>query len=116
MPGTRDDTAPTTADTSHAPDTYDLVVLGVGSGGEVVAQGAAEQGMRVAAVESGLLGGDCPFLACIPSKVLLVAAARARTQGTDLREAWAEAVRSRQEAVRAPGRLPPGAGAAPTPA
>ena len=89
-----------TGDGSAEADTFDLVVLGVGSGGENVASTAARRGMRVAAVEQRLLGGECPFLACIPSKVLLVAAGRARAEGTDLREAWATAVAAREEAVQ----------------
>ncbi|MFC3689365.1 dihydrolipoyl dehydrogenase family protein [Aquipuribacter hungaricus] len=79
---------------------FDLVVLGVGSGGEVVAATAARRGLRVAAVEARLLGGECPFLACVPSKVMLLAASRARAAGTDLRAAFADAVRARDEAAQ----------------
>jgi len=85
---------------SSDPDAFDLVVLGVGSGGEYVASTAARRGLRVAAVEQHRLGGECPFLACIPSKVLLIAARQARTEGTDLRTAWATAVTRRDEAVQ----------------
>ena len=85
---------------SSDPDAFDLVVLGVGSGGEYVASTAARRGMRVAAVEQRRLGGECPFLACIPSKVLLIAARGARAEGTDLRTAWATAVAAREEAVQ----------------
>lgn len=92
--------ASSTSEPGETDGTYDLVVLGVGSGGEVVAQGAAERGLRVAAVEARLLGGECPFLACVPSKVLLLAASRARAAGTDLPAAWAAAVAARDEAVQ----------------
>ena len=88
-----------TSVTSDLVDTFDLVVLGIGSGGEYVASTAARRGMRVAAVEQRLVGGECPFLACVPSKVLLVAASRARTEGTDLQAAWATAVGARDEAI-----------------
>ncbi|MGJ7440196.1 dihydrolipoyl dehydrogenase family protein [Aquipuribacter sp. MA13-6] len=78
---------------------FDLVVLGTGSGGEYVASTAARRGLRVAAVESRLVGGECPFLACVPSKVLLLAATRARRDGTDLTAAWRDAVAGRDEAA-----------------
>jgi pyruvate/2-oxoglutarate dehydrogenase complex dihydrolipoamide dehydrogenase (E3) component len=48
----------------------DVVVLGLGSAGEVVAGICAGAGLRVVAVESGLVGGQCPYHACIPSKSL----------------------------------------------
>ncbi len=51
--------------------TYDVVVIGAGSTGENVAQRAARGGCRVAVVESELVGGDCSYWACMPSKALL---------------------------------------------
>jgi pyruvate/2-oxoglutarate dehydrogenase complex dihydrolipoamide dehydrogenase (E3) component len=50
---------------------YHLVVLGGGTAGLICAIGAAGLGARVALVESGLLGGDCLNVGCVPSKALL---------------------------------------------
>ncbi|ANH39412.1 Mercuric reductase [Nocardioides dokdonensis FR1436] len=49
----------------------DVVVLGVGTGGEHVARRLARSGLRVVAVESRLVGGECPFYGCTPSKLLI---------------------------------------------
>ncbi|MGH3745457.1 MAG: FAD-dependent oxidoreductase, partial [Mycobacteriales bacterium] len=53
------------------PRTYDLVVIGAGSTGENVASRAVEGGLTAAVVESHLVGGDCSYYACMPSKALL---------------------------------------------
>ncbi|HEY7831173.1 MAG TPA: NAD(P)/FAD-dependent oxidoreductase [Solirubrobacteraceae bacterium] len=53
------------------PDRYDTIVIGAGPGGRGAAAALANAGQRVAMVESELVGGECPYWACIPSKALL---------------------------------------------
>ncbi len=50
---------------------YNLVVIGAGPAGLVIATGAAALGARVALVEKNLMGGDCLNVGCVPSKALL---------------------------------------------
>ncbi|MHB1065461.1 MAG: FAD-dependent oxidoreductase, partial [Georgenia sp.] len=52
-------------------DTFDVVVIGGGSTGENVADYAHGGGMSVAMVENALVGGECSYYACMPSKALL---------------------------------------------
>ena len=56
------------------PTTFDLVVLGAGSGGYACALRAAQLGLTVALIEKDKVGGTCLHMGCIPTKALLHAA------------------------------------------
>jgi pyruvate/2-oxoglutarate dehydrogenase complex dihydrolipoamide dehydrogenase (E3) component len=60
-------------------DRYDLVIVGMGSGGMVAAEFASTLGLRVAVVERARVGGDCLWTGCVPSKALLASAKAAHT-------------------------------------
>ncbi len=77
-------------------DQVDVVVLGLGPGGEYAARKLAEAGLAVVGVDRALVGGECPFWGCTPSKLMvrpadLLAEAR-RVPGlagdVDLRPDW----------------------------
>ncbi|MFC5181987.1 dihydrolipoyl dehydrogenase family protein [Actinomadura harenae] len=75
----------------------DVVVIGTGPGGEDAAGRLADAGLSVVAVESRLVGGECPFFACVPTKIMargsdLVAEARradGRAAATAVTPDWA---------------------------
>ncbi|MCA9349124.1 NAD(P)/FAD-dependent oxidoreductase [Candidatus Saccharibacteria bacterium] len=53
---------------------YDLIVIGSGAGGGVAANLSARIGKKVAVIEAGKVGGECPNYGCTPTKALLTAA------------------------------------------
>jgi pyruvate/2-oxoglutarate dehydrogenase complex dihydrolipoamide dehydrogenase (E3) component len=52
----------------------DAVVIGLGPGGEQVAEELAEAGLEVVGIEAELVGGECPYWGCVPSKMMVRAA------------------------------------------
>ena len=56
------------------PEEVDVVVLGLGTSGEDLALQLLEAGLDVAGIEAQLVGGECPYWACIPSKMAIRAA------------------------------------------
>ena len=86
-------------------DRYDAVIIGAGPAGEVLVERLLQQGRRVALVERELVGGECAYWACIPSKTLLrTTEARAAAQrvaglvGPALQ--WPELARYRDYMIR----------------
>ena len=89
-------------------DRYDLMILGAGSAGFAASIRAAELGRRVALVGSGVIGGTCVNVGCIPSKTLiravetLHAAGQARFRGVHTvpgRISWSEIISHKDELV-----------------
>src|SRR6476469_6400571 len=56
------------------PESFDLIVIGLGPGGEDVAGSVAQAGRSVLAIDERLVGGECPYFGCIPSKMVVRAA------------------------------------------
>lgn len=91
-----------------AEDEFDAVVVGMGPGGESVANSLVDAGLSVLGIDHRLLGGECPYWGCVPSKMMvrgadLLAEAR-RVDGmagqTDVVPDWAPvALRIRDEAT-----------------
>ena len=50
------------------PEEYDLLVLGSGGAGKLLAWTLAKEGMKTAVIERKYVGGSCPNIACLPSK------------------------------------------------
>jgi dihydrolipoamide dehydrogenase len=84
---------------------FDAVVVGAGPAGEVAVSRLVEQGLRTALVERELVGGECAYWACIPSKTLLrppEARSEARRAAglEEPRARWPEIVEYRNYMVR----------------
>ncbi|WP_424184215.1 dihydrolipoyl dehydrogenase family protein [Actinokineospora sp. G85] len=54
--------------------TVDVAVVGLGPGGEAIAARLAGAGLAVVGIESRLVGGECPYFACVPTKIMVRAA------------------------------------------
>ncbi|HCU52413.1 MAG TPA: pyridine nucleotide-disulfide oxidoreductase, partial [Micromonosporaceae bacterium] len=52
-------------------ESVDVVVVGLGVGGEEVAGKLAEAGLSVVGIEGKLVGGECPYWGCVPSKMMI---------------------------------------------
>jgi pyruvate/2-oxoglutarate dehydrogenase complex dihydrolipoamide dehydrogenase (E3) component len=59
---------------TESADVADVVVIGLGVGGEEVAGRLAEAGLSVVGVEDRLVGGECPYFGCVPTKMMVRAA------------------------------------------
>src|ERR671912_828914 len=56
---------------ADVPQEFDVVCLGGGVAGEALAGGLRDSGLTLAVVERELVGGECPYWGCVPSKTLL---------------------------------------------
>jgi pyruvate/2-oxoglutarate dehydrogenase complex dihydrolipoamide dehydrogenase (E3) component len=68
------DRAPETSDAIPPvaiPPEVDVVVIGMGPGGEDVAGRLAQAGLEVVGIDAGLVGGECPYWGCVPSKMMI---------------------------------------------
>ncbi|MCZ0859571.1 NAD(P)/FAD-dependent oxidoreductase [Actinomyces israelii] len=87
-PGDNTSSGPRPAGAHDGRNVYDVVVIGAGPAGENVAQYATQgSGLSAVLIEGGLVGGECSYYACMPSKALLrpleVAAASAHLTGLE---------------------------------
>src|SRR5437016_8553228 len=60
--------------TPTSPEEYDLLILGSGAAGKLLAWTLAKKGMKTAVIERKYVGGSCPNIACLPSKNVIYSA------------------------------------------
>ena len=91
-----------------SPQECDVIVIGLGPGGEHAATQLAKAGLDVVGVDERLVGGECPYFGCVPSKMMIAAATRLREArsvagqagSVDVRPDWGPvATRIRDEAT-----------------
>lgn len=87
------------------PDRFETVVIGAGPAGEIASSRLAKQGLKTALIERELVGGECAYWACIPSKTLLrpaeAQAEARRAPGVNEPEThWNEIVKYRDYMIR----------------
>ena len=91
----------TAADTATTAQEFDLIVLGAGPIGETLALAVAKHGLNPAIVEHDLVGGDCAYYACKPSKALLrpieVAATTKHLRGVETSHVGADELLKRRD-------------------
>jgi pyruvate/2-oxoglutarate dehydrogenase complex dihydrolipoamide dehydrogenase (E3) component len=80
--------------------TFDLIVIGAGPGGEAATHKARELGATVAVIDRRWFGGSCPHIGCLPSKALLHSAAEHRADPP--RYEWPRASKHRDFMVNRP--------------
>ena len=66
------------------PEQADVVIIGMGPGGEDIAGRLAEAGVDVVGIEARLVGGECPYWGCVPSKMMI----RAANSLAEARRVW----------------------------
>ena len=79
--------------TTGEPEKYDVLVLGAGTGGKLIAWTMASEGKRTASIERKYIGGACPNIACLPSKNIIHSAKVASLFGRHQEFATAVALR-----------------------
>ena len=74
-----------------APESFDVAIIGGGGAAEALVAALESSGRRVLVVEQNRVGGDCPFVACMPSKAML--------HDAEVSTSWRRAVLRRDEIV-----------------